>query len=92
MRHALVCDVSFPVNTQNGNDDAQIRNMKRTPLPARDSFDIQDFHKALHEAIPRGKKYVIDVLARRLSEHGDFSDYWTRHPGDWDRLEELRGR
>ena len=90
MRAALVCDVSFPVNTQNGNDEN--RNMKRIPLPYTKPFDIQESHEALHAAIPKGKKYVIDVLMRMLSQHGDFTDYYSRFPEDWDRLEEMRGR
>lgn len=90
MRAALVCDVSFLVNP-NGND-AQIRNMKRTPLPYTKPFDLQEFHDALHAAIPKGKKYVIDVLMRMLSQHGDFTDYYSRYPEDWERLEEMRGR
>lgn len=91
MRAALVCDVSFPVNTQNGND-TQNRNMKRIPLPYKEPFDLQEFHDALHAAIPKGKKYVIDVLMRRLSQHGDFTDYYSRYSEDWDRLSEMRGR
>lgn len=91
-RAALYCEVNFPVNAQNGNDDAQIRNMKRIPLPESPKFDMQDFHTALHAAIPKGKKYVIDVMARRLSQHADFSDYYAKYPDDWDRMQELRGR
>lgn len=92
MRAALYCEVNFPVNSQNGNDDTQIRNMKRIPLPYKESFDLPEFKEALHAAIPKGKKYVIDVMKRRLSQHGDFTDYFDRYPSDWEKLEELRGR
>lgn len=92
MRHALVCEVSFPLHPKNGNDPTQIRNMKRTPLPKHEVFDLPEFHQALHEAIPRGKKYVIDVLAKRLSQRGEFTDYFDRFPEDWGRLSEMRGR
>lgn len=90
MRAALVCDVSFPVNP-NGND-AQIRNMKRIPVPHREHLSIVEYQKQLHEALPKGKKYVIDVLCRWISQNGGLSDFSTRHPGAWEKLEEMRGR
>ena len=90
MKHALYRELNRP--TQIEQDDTQIRHMKRIPLPYKEPFELQEFHDALHAAIPKGKKYVIDVLMRRLSQHGDFTDYYTRRPEDWERLEEMRGR
>lgn len=90
MKAALYCEVNFPLHSELGNDYSHM--IKRTPLPYTKPFDLQEFHDALHAAIPKGKKYVIDVLMRRLSQHGDFTDYYTRYLEDWTRLEEMRGR
>ena len=88
MKASLYCELNRPTQIE---QDTQIGDMKRIPLPYKEPFELQEFHDALHAAIPKGKKYVIGVLMRRLSQHGDFTDYYTRRPEDWDRLEEMRG-
>lgn len=91
MKHASYCEVNFPIHSQLGNDHSHM--LKRTPLPSRESFDRPKFHAMLIEALSKGRKRdVIHVLAKRLSELGEFTDLWEKHPEGWDRLEEMRGR
>lgn len=68
------------------------KKMKKTK-PKSDEYDTQTFQASLHKALEAGdREKAFDAMCRMLSHYAAFTDYYTRFPEDWDRMEELRGR